>query len=155
MKTDKKRSFKGAVLLTVVSVMSLLIVFLTGTLVLATAANNRAQKSYSSSQANYTARAAIDGILAAIGQDEDFAQSVGSVSATNPSLTVDVQMDSSINGMGNVQSARVEYEGSQKFFDSDENEWIDKDLLSVSADVLYAGEVKTVKAYLLKILRKI
>lgn len=150
MKTDKKRSFKGAVLLTVVSVMSLLIVFLTGTLVLATAANNRAQKSYSSSQANYTARAAIDGILAAIGQDEDFAQSVGSVSATNPSLTVDVQMDSSINGMGNVQSARVEYEGSQKFFDSDENEWIDKDLLSVSADVLYAGEVKTVKAYLLK-----
>lgn len=150
MKTEKKRSFKGAVLFTVVSVMSLLIVFLTSTLVLATAANNRSQKSYSSSQANYTARAAIDGILAAIGQDEDFAQSVGAVSSTNPTLTVNVELDSSFSGMGSVQSAVVKYEGSQKFFDSTENKWIDKDLLSVSAEVLYAGETKTVTAYLLK-----
>lgn len=150
MKTEKKRSFKGAVLFTVVSVMSLLIVFLTSTLVLATAANNRAQKSYSSSQANYTARAAIDGILAAIGQDEDFAQSVGAVSSTNSTLTVNVELDSSVSGMGSVQSAVVKYEGSQKFFDSEKNKWIDKDLLSVSAEVLYAGETKTVTAYLLK-----
>lgn len=150
MKTEKKRSFKGAVLLTVVSVMSLLIVFLTSTLVLATAANNRAHKSYASSQANYTARTAVDGILAAINKDVNFAQSVGSVNASNPSLNVNVQLDSSVSGIGSVSNAIVRYEGSQKFFDSNENEWIDKDLLSVSADVTYAGETKTVTAHLLK-----
>lgn len=150
MKTEKKRSFKGAVLLTVVSVMSLLIVFLTSTLVLATAANNRAHKSYASSQANYTARTAVDGILAAISQDVNFAQSVGSVNASNPSLSINIQLDSSVSGIGTVSNAIVRYEGSQEFFDSDTSEWIDKDLLAVSADVTYAGETKTVTAHLLK-----
>lgn len=150
MKTEKKRSFKGAVLLTVVSVMSLLIVFLTSTLVLAVSANNRAHKSYSSSQANYTARAVVDSVLAAIKSDTTFAHSVGSVNASNTPLTVNIKLDSAVTGVGKIDKALVQYEGTQKFFDSDQNEWIDKDLLSVSADVLYGGETKTVKAYLLK-----
>ncbi|HRU98587.1 MAG TPA: hypothetical protein P5092_14285 [Ruminococcus sp.] len=60
MKTEKNRKLHGSVLLTVVAVMALLIIFMTGTLVLANAANRRSHRSYTSSQAEYTARAAID-----------------------------------------------------------------------------------------------
>ncbi|MDE7138136.1 MAG: hypothetical protein K2O29_06740 [Ruminococcus sp.] len=148
MKTEKKRSFKGAVLITVVSVMSLLIVFLTSTLVLATAANNRAHKSYSSSQANYTARTAIDSILKAAKEDEDFATAMASL--TSGGFDVDVTMDSTSAGMGRVTSARIEYAGSRDYYDSAENEWVSKDLLSITANVLYGGEEKTVTAYVLK-----
>ena len=59
MKTEKKKTLRGSILFTVVCVMALLIIFLTGTLALASAAGNRAHRSYSVSQANYTARAAI------------------------------------------------------------------------------------------------
>jgi len=60
MKTEKNRKLHGSVLLTVVAVMAMLIIFMTGTLVLANAANRRSHRSYTSSQAEYTARAAID-----------------------------------------------------------------------------------------------
>ena len=59
MKTEKNNKLRGTVLFTVVAVMALLIIFLTGTLALATASSNRAHKSYSSSQASYTAKTAI------------------------------------------------------------------------------------------------
>ena len=60
MKTIKNRKLKGSVLLTVVSVMALLIIFLSGTLVLATAANNRAHVNYSTAQTNITARTVVN-----------------------------------------------------------------------------------------------
>ena len=66
MKTEKRKSLHGSVLFTVVCVMALLIIFLTGTLALASASSNRAHKSYSSSQANYTARATIESFVQAM-----------------------------------------------------------------------------------------
>ncbi|MCM1508196.1 MAG: hypothetical protein NC177_13870 [Ruminococcus flavefaciens] len=150
MKTDKKRSFKGAVLFTVVSVMSLLIVFLTSTLVLATAANNRAHKSYSSSQANYTAKAAIEGIRKAAESNTEFAEAIASVGATKTSLDVNVSMETDVVGIGTVQSASVNYVGQKQFYDESKKEWVNKDLISVSVDVLYGGETKTSTVYLLK-----
>ena len=66
MKTEKSKRLKGAVLFTVVSVMSLLIIFLMGTLLLASAANKRAQKSYAVSQAEYTAKTAIESFTKAM-----------------------------------------------------------------------------------------
>lgn len=149
MKTEKKRSFKGAVLITVVSVMSLLIVFLTSTLVLATAANNRAHKSYSSSQANYTARTAIDSILKAAVEDENFGNAIASLTSGS-GFDVDITMESTSAGMGRITKARVEYAGSRDYYDSAEKEWVSKDLISITADVLYGGETKTVTAYVLK-----
>ena len=59
MKTEKKKTLRGSALFTVVAVMAILILFLTGTLALASASNSRAHKSYSVSQASYTARSAI------------------------------------------------------------------------------------------------
>lgn len=149
MKTDKKRSFKGAVLFTVVSVMSLLIVFLTSTLVLATAANNRAHKSYSSSQASYTARAAIDSILKAASADESFKTAMANLTTGN-GFDVDVTMENSVAGVGRVDKARVEYAGKKQFYDGTAQEWVERDLLSITADVTSGGETKTVTAYALK-----
>lgn len=148
MKTEKKRSFRGAVLLTVVSVMSLLIVFLTSTLVLATAANNRAHKSYSSSQASYTARAAIDSILAAAKQNEDFAIAMNSLK-DGESFDVDVNMESSATGIGKVDSAKIAYAGKKQFYDASKQEWVERTLVSITADVTSGGETKTVTAYAL------
>ena len=67
---------KGTVLLTVVSVMALMITFMTTTLVLANAANKRAHRSYSTSQAEYTARAAIENFTEAMHRDPDIAAAV-------------------------------------------------------------------------------
>ena len=149
MKTDKKRSFKGAVLFTVVSVMSLLIVFLTSTLVLATAANNRAHKSYSSSQASYTARAAIDSILKAASEDDSFKTAMASLTTGN-GFDVDIDMEASVTGIGKVEKARVEYAGKKQFYSTETQSWEERDLLLITADVTSGGETKTVSAYAVK-----
>lgn len=149
MKTDRKRSFRGAVLLTVVSVMSLLIIFLTSTLALATAANNRAHKSYSSSQASYTARAAIDSILKAASEDDGFKAAMASLTAGN-GFDIDVTMENSVAGIGKVEKARVENVGKKQFYDTNTQEWTERDLLLVTADVTSGGETKTVNAYAVK-----
>ncbi|MDE6780477.1 MAG: hypothetical protein K2J40_03340 [Ruminococcus sp.] len=149
MKTEKKRSFRGAVLLTVVSVMSLLIVFLTSTLVLATAANNRAHKSYSSSQASYTARAVIDSILAAAKKDENFAIAMNSLKDSG-SFDVNVDITTSAAGIGKVDKATISYAGKKQFYDNSKQEWVERDLISITADVTSGGETKTITAYVLK-----
>ena len=66
MKKDKNRKLRGSVLLTVVFVMSILIIFLFGTLTLALAANNRAHVNYSSAQTGITARAVAESAIKAI-----------------------------------------------------------------------------------------
>jgi hypothetical protein len=76
MKTENKKTLRGSVLFTVVCVMALLIIFLSGTLALASASNNRAHKSYAASQANYTARAAITSFTEAMQRDEGIVAAV-------------------------------------------------------------------------------
>lgn len=90
MKTEKmNRKLKGTVLLTVVSVMGLLIIFLSGTLVLATAANRRAHRSYSTSQAELTAKAAIESFTAAMADNEKIAAAVQNLDRTyHPTVSI-------------------------------------------------------------------
>lgn len=90
MKTEKiKRKLKGSVLLTVVSVMGLLIIFLSGTLVLATAANRRAHRSYSTSQAELTAKAAIESFTTAMANNEQIAAAVKNLDKTyHPTVSI-------------------------------------------------------------------
>jgi len=76
MKTENKKTLRGSVLFTVVCVMALLVIFLTGTLALASASNNRAHKSYASSQASYTAKAAITSFTEAMQRDEGIVAAV-------------------------------------------------------------------------------
>ena len=112
----KNNKVKGSILFTVVSVMAILIIFLMGTLVLATSASNRAHRTYSTSQTQYTARTAIDSILEAFSSSDDFAEAICNLSSTNKSLAVDVELDqSTLASMGDVHDVVIEYVGQQKY----------------------------------------
>lgn len=149
---------KGTVLFTVISVMSLLIIFLTSTLVLATSASNRAHKNYSSSQTEYTSRTAIESVLNAIKVDNTFADAVCNVSSTSGSLSVPVEFKSTstnLNSMGKVDNVIVEYAGTKDYFNPVTNAWETKDLLKLTASVTLGGQnsvgqTSTTSAYLVK-----
>lgn len=152
MKHDNKRRVKGSVLFTVVSVMSLLIVFLMGTLVLAASANNRAHKSYSSSQTQYTARTAVDSILAAIGdtttEGQAFADAINGLSNIGQSVSVDVEI--SDKSLGRVENATVTLvDKAYPVYDSTEQEWIECKKYAITAEVKIGGEVTTMTSYVL------
>lgn len=153
MKRQSKPKLKGTVLFTVISVMSLLIIFLTGTLVLAASASNRAHKNYSSSQTEYTSRTAIDSVLNAIKVDNAFANAICAVSETSGPLSVPVTIESStanLNSMGKVNDVTVEYYGKKQYYNQDTNAWEEKDLLKVTASVTLGGQTSTSSAYLVK-----
>lgn len=142
---SNKRTLKGTVLFTVVSVLSLMIIFLTSALVLASAANNRAHKSYSSSQVNYTARSAIDSVLAAVSYNQDFAKAVAGISETSGPVTVSVDMNN--QGMGKINQATLAYAGEKQMYNPDTYSWEKKKLISVTAEVGLSGETANVTSY--------
>lgn len=151
MKKHSKAKLKGTVLFTVISVMSLLIIFLTSTLVLATSASNRSHKNYASSQTEYTARTAIDSVLNAIKVDNTFAGAVCNVSSTSGSLSVPVEFKSdNLRSMGKIDDVMVEYVGTKDYFNPDSNKWEQKDLLKLTASVTLGGQTSTTSAYLVK-----
>lgn len=88
--TEKRKTVRGSVLFTTVSVMALLIIFLSGALALASSANNRAHKSYSSSQASYNARAAIDSFMQAMQSDVGVAAAVHDMDANGLQPTLGI-----------------------------------------------------------------
>ena len=89
MKEKKNRKLKGSVLLTVISVMALLIIFMSTTLILANAANNRAHKSYATSQAEYTARSAIEAFAQSMSDRPAIEAAVkGLTTAVYPEITI-------------------------------------------------------------------
>lgn len=147
----KNNKVKGSILFTVVSVMAILIIFLMGTLVLATSASNRAHRTYSTSQTQYTARTAIDSILEAFSSSDDFAEAICDLSPSNSSLTVDVELDqSTLASMGDVHDVVIEYVGQQKYYNESTKVWEDKDQLKITAQVTLGGITKTATGYLIK-----
>lgn len=147
MKTEKKRTLKGSILFTVVSVMALMIIFMTSTLALASAANKRAHKSYSSSQTTYTARAAIDSILAAAGTNSAFADALD---ALGPGSGFDVIVDINDSSLGTIESARVDYAGTKSVFDPNTRKWVEKNLIAITAEVTLGGETTTITSHILQ-----
>ncbi len=81
------RKVKGTVLFTVVCVMMVLIVFLMGTLALASTANNRANAKYQKTQTEAIARTVLDSVAQAIADDDD-ATGVRSVVVAEGSIPV-------------------------------------------------------------------
>ena len=167
MKTEKKKTLRGSVLFTVVCVMALLIIFLTGTLALASAAGNRAHRSYSTSQANYTARAAIESFAQAMKRDDGIAaavQALGSGS-TKKSITPQVVIpDKSLGQIGyfdasgnwipdRIEITPVEDTEAYGFYDSNgdgKNEWCKVETVKISATCKVGKEYETVSAYIQK-----
>ncbi|MBR4627670.1 MAG: hypothetical protein IKO47_08235 [Ruminococcus sp.] len=149
MKAEKSRKLKGSVLFTVVSVMSIMIIFMTATLAVAAAANRRARKTYSSAQTSYTARTAIDSILAAVGTDKDFSKAVRSL-ALNEEMNIVVNVNNP--SMGRVENAKIKFVGTKTVFDPDENvnTWVTRNLYNITADVTIGGETTRITTNILQ-----
>lgn len=162
MKTEKKRQLKGSVLFTVVCVMSLLIIFLMGTLVLAASTNRRAHKSYSSSQTSYTTRAAIESFASAMEQEVAIASAVENLGSA-PIYPQIVMPDGTMGHIGYYNDAGVFQEGrikvecledseSQYYFDNDpvDPKWVQLQTVKVTATARLGGEESTTVAYIRK-----
>lgn len=147
MKTEKKRTLKGSILFTVVSVLALMVIFMTSALALASAANKRAHKTYSNSQATYTARAAIDSILAAVGTDNNFASAVESLSENGK---FDVVVNINDPSLGRIEKASVAYAGKKTIFDPESKTWVEKNLIEISAEVTHGGETITIVSHVIQ-----
>lgn len=158
MKRRSRPKLKGTVLFTVISVMSLLIIFLTSTLVLATSASNRAHKNYASSQTEYTARAAIDSFAEAMARNDGVAQMIVNMNKTDV-LTPSVKINDSSLGRigyydasGNWQEDKItiEYIDDTYVFNEKKNKWEEQQIIKVNATALLGGEESTVAAYIRK-----
>lgn len=176
MKKRHRRTMRGTVLFTTVSVMALLIIFLTGTLVLASASNSRAHKSYSTSQATYTARAAIDSFVESMVRNGAIAAAVQEVAQPGGSGATSKEIDIVINDptlgtIGYIDSHGVfqenkmlieniggeEYEyindAGQSLKDNPtatNAKWVKLDRVKITASARVGTEIETVSAYLRK-----
>jgi hypothetical protein len=157
MKIDKNRKLKGSVLLTVVSVMALLIIFMASTVTLATAANNRSHANYSDSQAEYTARAAIEGFSQALTTNNALAQSILAMDKGDTFTPAVVINDP---GMGNVgyydgnhwvsDRIKIEYIKDNWGYDEEKAEWANMQVLKVTATARVGKQEKSICYYLEK-----
>ncbi|MBR4509485.1 MAG: hypothetical protein IKP25_02225 [Ruminococcus sp.] len=157
MKIDKNRKLKGSVLLTVVSVMALLIIFMASTVTLATAANNRSHANYSDSQAEYTARAAIEGFSQALTTNNALAQSILAMDKGDTFTPAVVINDP---GMGNVgyydgnhwvsDKIKIEYIKDNWGYDEEKEEWANMQVLKVTATARVGKQEKSICYYLEK-----
>ena len=148
MKTEKHRKQKGSVHLTVVSVLSIMIIFMTCALAMAAASNKRSRKTYSSSQSSYTARTAIDSILAAIGTDKDFSKSVRALK--NKGNKMDILVDVNDPSMGRIENATIENIGTKVLYDSVKGQWVERNLFAINADVTIGGETTSITSKILQ-----
>lgn len=161
MKNEKNRKLHGSVLLTVVVVMSLLIVFLFGTLALATAANNRAHVNYSSSQTGVTSRMVAQSAVNAMADPSAaglaYRQVIGNIKAGDSPVDVPITIGttgqfSNAGVLGDVDPVQVSYAGKKKFYDTDKKEWVDRDMLKFTSTVTMGGVESQTSAYVLKLL---
>ncbi len=155
MKNIKNRKQRGSVLLTVVSVMSILIVFLFGTMALAVANNNRAHVNYSSAQTGITARAVAESAISAIGNGtaagQAYADAVGSLSAGDTPISVKVQLKGdNVGTLGHVQDVVISHAGTKQYYDVNDKDWHTRDLLKFTATVTMSGVESTSSVYVLK-----
>lgn len=148
MTTERKRkNLKGAVLFTVVSVLAILIIFMTCTLAMAAAANKRARKTYSTSQSSYTARTVIDSILASVAKDTSFSSAIHNLSENN---SIDLVVDINNPSMGSVDNVKVTNIGKKTFYDPDIKDWTQRNILEITADVTIGGETTTIQSSIIQ-----
>ena len=146
------RKVKGTVLFTVVCVMMVLIVFLMGTLALATTANNRAMKNFSTAQTQQTAKAGVEAVMAAMRNDKDVAQAVANITATTPITNIAIDLEST--SMGRIQDVKVELAGTKYIVDTHDdsatkNQMVPKKVIRISATAVQGSASSTVTAYVL------
>lgn len=146
MKNERK-NLKGAVLFTVVSVLAILIIFMTCTLAMAAAANKRARKTYSTSQSSYTARTVIDSVLASVAKDTTFSSAIHNLSV---GTSIDLVVEINNSSMGSVDNVKVTNIGKKTFYDPDAKDWADRNILEITADVTIGSETTTIKSSIIQ-----
>lgn len=155
MKNEKNRKLHGSVLLTVVVVMSLLIVFLFGTLTLATAANNRAHVNYSSSQTGITSRMVAQSAVEAMDASLAYRQVIGNIKSTSAPVSVNVTVGNATSfnsgALGDIAPVQVEYAGTKRVYDYDEKKWKDNIMLKFTSSVTMGGVESKSSAYVVKL----
>jgi|GEM_PF-4855823 len=153
MNNQMKLKLKGTVLFTVISVMSLLIIFLLGTLVLASSASNRAHKSYSTSQAKYTARMAIESVADALGKETVLVRKVkdfnDDVTAQTMNITVSVN-NPRMSSMGRIESVVLEKYADRPVYNEKASFWSKRSGMKITATVSLGGITDTSTAYLIE-----
>lgn len=169
MKTENKKTLRGSVLFTVICVMALLIIFLTGTLALASASNNRAHKSYSTSQASYTARAAIESFTEAMQKEPQIVAAIQNMTDTlYPQVIISDAagggQDRSLGVVGYYDDTNVWHENAikvEQYNDGTQYAWVDDgtgggakwsavDTVKITATARVGREEATVSAYIKK-----
>ena len=165
MKTEKKKTLRGSALFTVVAVMAILILFLTGTLALATASNSRAHKSYAVSQASYTARAAIRAFKEGMTQDADLAATVGALGESGGKAVLPIKIEMSDTTMGRlghwdtsdpnvwVNDEVILESVPDKVdwvYDVNKKEWVSWNIVKLTSTCRVGQEEETVIAYISK-----
>lgn len=155
MRLKKNRKLKGSVMLTVISVMALLIVFMTAAVTLSNSMNNRAHANYSDNQAEYTAKAAIQSFTQALEDNAAVAQTVVSMDigdVVTPSVIVSDQ------GMGNVgyykdgvwqrDKIMIEYVRDNMAYDPAQNAWVPMQVIKITATGKVGKQEKSVSYFI-------
>ena len=175
MKKMHRKTMRGTVLFTTVAVMALMIIFLMGTLVLASASNSRAHKSYSTSQASYTARTAVESFTTAMQREGGIAAAVQelSQSGANSKKLVDITLNDPslgkvgyIDDNGEFQQGKILIEnigGNEYEYIADNGQsvakadsavsnakWVKLDRVKITATCQVGKEEETVSAYVVK-----
>ena len=161
MKTENRKTLRGSVLFTVICVMALLIIFLTGTLALASASSNRAHKSYASSQASYTARAAIDAFVQSMERNEGIPAAIENM-GSDP-LEVEMKINDRTLGVIGSYDGSTWKEGIIRIdpvadstgyiytdLDGQGMKWVPVTAVKVTATCRVGKEEETVTAYIRK-----
>lgn len=162
MKTENRKTLRGSVLFTVICVMALLIIFLTGTLALASASSNRAHKSYASSQASYTARAAIDAFVQSMEREAGIPAAIEDMGSdpldvemklNDPSLGVIGSYSEGVWREGKIIIEPVANSDSYMYTDLGDGNgarWVAVNAVKVTATCRVGREEETASAYIRK-----
>ena len=162
MKTEKIKKVRGSVLFTVVAVLTLLVVFMAGTMILVASANHRSHINYSSAQTTVTSRTVAESVLKALELEDKseegkaFADYFYSVTESNPRIEIPVSINSSVagatGGVGTIDNVVVSYAGQKDFYNDGSDGkvagWVPRDILKVTAHVNLGRAESTSSIYL-------
>jgi len=163
MKTEKIKKVRGSVLFTVVAVMTLLVVFMAGTMILVASANHRSHINYSSAQTTVTSRTVAESTLKALTlspKNEDYEDYFFSVTKDNPRIEIPVSFAASdasaaLGTMGDIDNVVVTYEGTMNFYsdgtgvdDGAEKGWKERDIIKVTSNVNLGRSNSSTSIYL-------
>lgn len=144
IKKDSRQKLQGTVLFTVVAVMMVVLVFVMSALTIAGATSRRAYSDYAKSQAQYSARSAIDATITYLQDSDEFAKKVKTLNSASDSFDVTVSYESAD---GSTDDVTVTVKLVAKDFEYTDGK---HDVVSLTASSSLLDESSDVSLFLLK-----